>query len=241
LENLKNELEKTIDISRNNFIKWCEKKDKSDNIEKRGKTKRSHSKTKKIRKKLIKPSRIPLFQGINEDISPNVLYNLYELQDNDYSIDFFLDDFRSYNIDFLPTISFTIQNNLLEINSVMSGYESGKGWCSIMLNILLDIIESEFKMIDIIKMINSSPSFNNGNISGTICYIKIIGDRYPFFTIKNVLTNEEKNIILENLQDKVDWIDFLRDLGYEISNNKIHISNQDRQVRIFEFRKSGFK
>ena len=132
---------------------------------------------------------------------------------NDYTLFFRKKD---DNIPFWkqPQLSFFIESpEHIYISHVSSGNYHNIGWCSLMIQVLMELLEKwrEDSELDIqhISIVNQSLRKNNGNIAGTICYIKNIGKYYPFFITKysNNYHNLSKYFLLkswENILPKID-------------------------------------
>jgi len=86
-----------------------------------------------------------------------------------------------------PNIRFVWHEDHLRILYVISGDEHGLGWCSLMIQVLMYLVEkwrSEGDMdIHRVSIENNSLLENNGNPAGTWCYVKNIGMFYPIFKV----------------------------------------------------------
>lgn len=114
-----------------------------------------------------------------------------------------------------PHIKFSFNSyDHLYINDVDAFSEIKIGWCSFMIQTLMNLIkkwDKEGRQINIVSLNNSSIVFGNGNARGTICYIKNIGRLFPWFKYQGIVYDLSKY-----LETDKDWEEILPLLGIKI-------------------------
>ena len=97
----------------------------------------------------------------------------------------------------------------------------------------------EFSDTTILTLENVSYRWNRGNISGTVCYLKNIGKEFPYFS-NDVLnkTYDLREIIPKLGNNENLWLEFLKEIGYSIVENRI--LSHDDMPEYFKFSKFYF-